>query len=96
MEIRSFYPPGLVTTIDNKTYIVAGNWAEVPNGTKLSDVKWIKVLPKSSKTEHIIVGTKGKNYKVINNSGVWRCSCPAFGFSGFKRTCKHIQAAKSF
>jgi len=35
-------------------------------------------------------GSKGKKYTVKVDNDRWSCSCPAFGWSGNSRTCKHI------
>lgn len=102
MQIRSHLPPGLFhSSVSNKTYAVAGSiWLEVPNDTTLSDIKWEpitigkKEIKPTAQMEYSVEGSKGKMYKVIHGSSGWRCSCPAFGWSGNSRTCKHIEKLK--
>ncbi len=44
--------------------------------------------------EYKVAGSKGNTYKVINDEGVWTCSCPAHGF-GRGKDCKHIISIKN-
>jgi len=40
-------------------------------------------------------GSKGKKYTVKNEDNRWSCTCPAFGWSGNSRKCKHIDQVKT-
>jgi hypothetical protein len=56
--------------------------------------KKVITLPKRIKKRTFsITGSKGNVYKVINDAGIWTCSCPAHGF-GRGKDCKHIKALK--
>ena len=44
--------------------------------------------------EQDVAGSKGKTYTVTCESNMWSCTCPAFGWSGDSRTCKHITQIK--
>ena len=38
---------------------------------------------------------KGKKYTVRMEGKRWSCECHAFGWSGGKRTCKHVETKKA-
>ena len=57
--------------------------------------KSVVSLPKKVKKQTFLVeGSKGNKYNVINNDGIWSCSCPAFGW-GRGKECKHIKKVKA-
>jgi hypothetical protein len=45
------------------------------------------------KKEYKVKGSKDNVYKVVNDEGIWTCSCPAHGF-GRGKDCKHIKEIK--
>ena len=54
----------------------------------------IKTTPvKKEYKEYKVKGSKGNTYKVVNDEGMWTCSCPAHGF-GRGKDCKHIKNIK--
>lgn len=106
MELKSFLPPVCIKSTTSDTwYIIAGGiWNVVDRFYDWSELEsmWIKD-PIYTKIENKVInsiiktyevkGSKDNVYKVVNNSGVWNCSCPAFGFSR-RTTCKHIDSVK--
>ena len=102
---HSFSIPFLFESIQEpgKKYLICdGNWREVPIETKYSDVKWFRKFdertPNPAFEHHLeweVDGSKGKKYLVELNGKEWSCECHAFGWSGSKRTCKHIEAKKT-
>jgi len=82
---------GTVVSVNGKT--VAG-WPVLPPGTQLSDIAWtpanIKTASSSEKT-FTVEGSRGRTYTVTVAGGRVTCTCPGFGF---RRTCKHAQAAQ--
>ena len=87
---------------DGKTYMICdGRYIEVPTGTTWKDIMWIRKPLPGVKNEMFkiqldweVEGSKGKKYKVKVDDDRWSCSCPAFGWSGNSRTCKHIDKVK--
>ena len=85
--------PGLMK-VGNKTYAIAGDWIEVPNGTTLETLSQYVVKeryqPPNIK-EYSVLGSKGAKYKVVHNldKDVWSCDCSAFKYR--RMVCKHIK-----
>jgi hypothetical protein len=85
--------PGLMK-VGNKTYAIAGDWIEVPNGTTLETLSQYVVKkryqPPNIK-EYSALGSKGAKYKVVHNldKDVWSCDCSAFKYR--RMVCKHIK-----
>ena len=78
-----------------------GRYIEVPTGTTWKDIMWIRKPLPGVKNEMFkiqldweVEGSKGKKYTVKVDDDRWSCSCPAFGWSGNSRTCKHIDKVK--
>jgi hypothetical protein len=64
-------------------------WDKIEYGVKA------KATPvKKEYKEYEVAGSKGNTYKVINDEGVWNCSCPAHSF-GRGKDCKHIILIKN-
>ena len=83
------------SSVSGKTYIVAGKWIEVPDGTTLEDVyKYVNhVKPTGTSTVDSweVEGSRGNTYTIRRlESGELSCSCPGFGW---RRKCKHTAAA---
>ena len=108
MRIKSALPPiCFESPISGKTYIVctgkdSGGWIEVARwyGWAELETMWDKIeygekpIVKSSvKKTYKVDGSKGASYKVVNDDGMWSCSCPAHGF-GRGKDCKHIKNIK--
>jgi hypothetical protein len=53
-----------------------------------------KVEPKRIKEAYKVEGSKGNKYTIVNDGGIWTCSCPAHGF-GRGKDCKHIKQIKN-
>ena len=86
--------PGLMK-VGNKTYAVAGNWIEVPNGTTLETLhKYVykKRYEAPEVNEFSVLGSKGAKYKVVHNldKDKWSCNCSAFKYR--RKVCKHIKS----
>jgi hypothetical protein len=85
--------PGLMV-VGNKTYAIAGEWIEVPNGTTLATLHKY-VFKKQWKPPEIdefnALGSKGAEYKVVHNldKDKWSCNCSAFKYR--RMICKHIK-----
>ena len=82
-----------------KWYACAGGeWLEVPEGTKLSDLNWVDDWRKDPPTinnahKETVKGSKGDLYNVE----VWtdgRTNCDCMGFA-YRRKCKHVEALKA-
>ena len=83
IRVESVYPPAVVVApVSGKTYVVP-NWMEVPAGTTLDMLDWVRpVLEKSNITiKHI-----GKYILHIHDNGNVTCDCPGFTF---RKKCKH-------
>ena len=103
--VHSYMVPVVLNSViePSKKYLIAdGVWTEVPDHISYSNVVWFQKPFKNGKNEAFKVqmdwevdGSKGKKYKVENYDGRWSCSCPAFGWSGNSRTCKHITKIKT-
>jgi hypothetical protein len=103
--VHSFMVPIVFDSVQEpgKRYIIAdGKWTEVSNNITWGSINWFQKPFKGGKNEAFkiqmewdIDGSKGKIYKVKVDDGRWSCSCPAFGWSGHSRTCKHITKVKS-
>jgi hypothetical protein len=103
MEYKSFLPPiCFQSAISDTWYIIAnGIWNKVDRQYSWKELEsmWIRETkyskPKEEKkiiqpTEtYKVPGSRNNEYTVVNNSGIWTCSCPAHGF-GRGKDCKHI------
>ena len=103
MIVHSYMVPIVYDShLDNKRYVVAdSNWTEVDKSFQWKDIQWFQRFSKGRKSEALkinidweVAGSKGKTYKVEVNDDRWSCTCPAFGWSGSSRSCKHIDAIK--
>ena len=107
MRFRSFYHPiSFKSTVSDQWYVVCTSdgdgWVKVDRQYSINELEklWDKIEygtkskePVKVKKEYVVAGSKGNKYKVLNNAGVWSCSCPAFGF-GHGKDCKHIKEIK--
>jgi hypothetical protein len=110
MRFRSFYHPiPFKSTTTDQWYVVCTSdgdgWVAVDRKYSIDELQklWdkieygakseVKPQPKVKK-EYSVDGSKGNKYKVINNAGVWSCSCPAHSF-GRGKDCKHIISIKN-
>lgn len=97
IEVRTKLNPAIIySVIDNKTYAVGGSdWVEVPDGTTLKDIKWVKPEGKSKpkpQGKYIEVeGSKGNTYIVKLEGNRVTCTCPGFKF---RKSCKHQELLK--
>jgi hypothetical protein len=66
-------------------------WRKVTYGTSI-----VRRAPKKVhiKKAYKVDGSRGNVYKVLNDNGVWNCSCPAYGW-GRGKECKHIKNIKN-
>ena len=109
-RFRSHYPPVSFQGIFSKQWYIicssAGDgWVKVDRSYSWNELEklWdkieygnkVKVAPTKTKSkEYEVAGSKGNTYKVVNDAGVWNCSCPAHGF-GRGKDCKHIVSIKN-
>lgn len=96
--------------MSKKTWIVctggkeSSGWIEVNRWYSWNELEkmWDKIehiKPKEFKKtevkiEYKVKGSKDNVYKVVNDEGIWTCSCPAHGF-GRGKDCKHIKQIKN-
>ncbi len=108
MIINSLLPPVCIQSVlDGQWYIATTDsklgWVKVDRryGWEELNKMWNRITyntlkktePKRIKTNYSVEGSKGNVYKIVNDSGIWNCSCPAFGWSRGK-DCKHIKSLK--
>jgi predicted nucleic acid-binding Zn finger protein len=60
---------------------------------KVTYGKPTEVKKSSEKKTYTAEGSKGNKYTIVNDEGIWNCSCPAHGF-GRGKDCKHIKNIK--
>jgi len=80
------------SSISGKTYIIAGKWVEVPDGTTLDDVhKYVNhVQPQNDVESWQVTSSSGSTYTIRRINGeTLTCSCPGFGW---RKKCKHTKA----
>jgi hypothetical protein len=108
MKFKSHFPPVSYQGIfDKQWYVICSSdgdgWVKVNRNYQWSELEtlWHKIeygkKPKLIKTklkEFKVNGSKGNVYKVVNDEGIWSCSCPAHGF-GRGKDCKHIISIKN-
>jgi hypothetical protein len=91
IPIAKVMPTGAFTIMSfgNKTY-VCPPWIEVPNGTKMSDIKIIRPKPVAPalKSIHAVKGSTGSSYTIVIDSRNGN-SCTCVGFQ-YRRSCKHL------
>lgn len=102
---HSFSVPVLFESIQEpgKKYLICdGKWTDVPMKTTYADIKWFRKEDRHVKNpaleihlEWEVDGSKGKKYLVELDGNRWTCECHSFGWSGHKRTCKHVEAKKA-
>jgi hypothetical protein len=69
-------------------------WAELESmWDKITYGKPKEVQKSSEKKTYKVEGSKGNKYTIVNDEGIWICSCPAHGF-GRGKDCKHIKNIK--
>ncbi len=109
MTINSVLPPVCIqSVVNNQWYIVTTDpklgWVPVDRKYEWEelDKMWHRVIhnvskkaePKRIKATYKVDGSKGNVYKIVNDDGIWSCSCPAHGF-GRGKDCKHIKNIKN-
>jgi hypothetical protein len=108
MRIRSSLPPisfqgptskqwYIVTTGTGEGWIPVDrsySWVELESmWDKVTYGKPKEVQKSSEKKTYKVEGSKGNKYTIVNDEGIWTCSCPAHGF-GRGKDCKHIKNIK--
>ena len=108
MRIRSSLPPisfqgptskqwYIVTTGTGEGWIPVDrsySWAELESmWDKVTYGKPTEDKKSSEKKTYMVDGSKGNKYTIVNDEGIWTCSCPAHGF-GRGKDCKHIKNIK--
>jgi len=108
MIINSLLPPVCIqSVVDGQWYIATTDsklgwvkvdrrydWEELNSMWKKRTFDSVKVKPKPIKANYKVEGSKGNVYKIVNDGGIWNCSCPAFGW-GRGKDCKHIVQIKN-
>ncbi len=100
-EVESLLNPAIFRShTSGKTYIVAGDqpWIEVPEGTTLNDVRWIRAPQPETDPVDVqeqifkVEGSKGNKYTVKRaQNDSWSCECVGYGY---RQRCKHIEKIK--
>jgi hypothetical protein len=96
-QIESMIPPSMVNTLSGK-YIVPG-WIPCHPKTELSDIIWIKKLPKKEQVKEIdtwrFKSSSGDGEYVTKKNGFkYTCNCPGV-WRAKDRECKHIKEVKN-
>ena len=106
-RFRSHYPPVSFQGIFSKQWYIicssAGDgWVKVDRSYSWVELEsmWDKIIygakpivKSSEKKTYKVEGSKGNKYTIVNDEGIWTCSCPAHGF-GRGKDCKHIKNIK--
>jgi hypothetical protein len=95
-KVESNLKPG-IANLYNKKYITPG-WIPCHPKTELSDIEWIKKLPKEEKeinTWRFKSSSGDGEYITKKNGFKYTCNCPGFWRSK-DRECKHIKEVKSY
>ena len=107
MRIKSFLPPiSFQGPTSKQWYIVTTGtgegWIKVDRSYSWVELEsmWDKItygakpiVKSSEKKTYKVDGSKGSKYTIVNDEGIWTCSCPAHGF-GRGKDCKHIKNIK--
>ena len=101
IQVESNLNPAIFKSpTSGKTYVVAGDqpWVEVPEGTTLNDVRWIRASKPETDPVYAreqtfeVEGSRNSKYTVKQaKNGLWNCTCVGFGF---RRKCKHVTNCK--
>ena len=90
IKVKGYINPTVINTVDGTFAVSGSNWINVPVGTELKDIKWIKPKVKKYKSN----SWKVKDYIVTFNGTFYSCTC--LGYT-YRRKCKHIdEISKSF
>jgi hypothetical protein len=81
IKVGGIYPPAIMV-MGGRTVLVP-TWTEVPAGTTLQDVEWIRPTPVKYDVQ---VKHVGKYILKIYTDGRVTCDCPGFTY---RRKCKH-------
>ena len=102
--VHSYMPPVVFDSVQEpgKRYIIAdGKWVEINDEIGYHNTIWFRKPSLSGKhhafqpsAEWEVDGSKGKKYTVTADNKNWSRTCPAYGWSGAKRSCKHIETIK--
>jgi hypothetical protein len=71
-----------IAIINGRT-LVMPNWMEVPSGTTLDMLEWVRPV---TETPKITLKHIGKYILHIHDNGTVTCDCPGFTF---RKKCKH-------
>jgi len=97
-RFRSHYPPVSFQGIFSKQWYIicssAGDgWVELESMWDKITYGAKPIVKSSEKKTYKVEGSKGSKYTIVNDEGIWTCSCPAHGF-GRGKDCKHIKQIK--
>jgi len=89
-RVKVYMTPAITkSVVSGKTYIVAGQWIEVPDGTTLANAdKYVEhVKPQSEVESWQVASSSGSTYTIRRiNGNTLTCSCPGFAW---RKKCKH-------
>lgn len=90
MKVEVHMTPAITkSSVSGKTYIVAGKWIEVPDGTTLADAhRYVThVQPRRDVESWQVTSSSGSTYTISRINGeTLTCSCPGFAW---RKKCKH-------
>lgn len=83
-------PPIIINTAS--TYSIVPWWVEIPIGTTLDDIVWVKENIESTQSNSIEFKSSSSNdiYFVTKRLNKHHCTCPGYWRSK-DRVCKHIK-----
>ena len=90
IKVKGYMNPTVINTVDGTFAVSGSNWINVPVGTELKDIKWIKPKVKKYKPK----SWKVKDYTVSFNGSFYSCTCLGYIY---RHKCKHItKVSESF
>ena len=98
IKISSPVPPAIFQSHTGTWYVISGStWVEVPEGTTLDDVEWVRPV-KAQKVRptqvQLVPGSSGSRYRVA----LWPdggASCECWGYRRWRKPCRHIKMARA-
>jgi len=90
IKIKGYMNPTVINTVDGSFAVSGSNWINVPIGTELKDIKWVKPKVKKYKSN----SWKVKDYTISFKGSFYSCTCLGYIY---RHKCKHItKVSESF
>ena len=84
VTIKGTMNPTVIKTNSGNYAVSCSNWKSVPEGTELTDIKWVDTRPNIKKSK--LMSWRVKDYTVTFNNNFYSCTC--LGYT-YRRKCKH-------